>query len=212
MDPSAASFLGFLGLSALVIVTPGPDTALTIRNTLLGGPRAGTLTAVGVAVGQAIWTLATCLGLAALLAASAPAFTWLRWLGAAYLIYLGWDAMFGARRNRSLVGSSFPSRPRLGAVAAMRQGVLSNLGNPKMAVFFASLLPQFAPSGRPTFAGLLALGLVFCLMTLAWLSLYAWVIARAGDVLQRSGVRRAIEGITGAALIAFGVHLATERR
>jgi threonine/homoserine/homoserine lactone efflux protein len=95
------------------------------------------------------------------------------------------------------------------AGSSFRQGLLSNLGNPKMAVFFTSLLPQF---GGDSFAALLGLGLVFCSMTLVWLALYAVVVARAGDFLRRSRVRAWLDRVTGAVLIAFGVRLATETR
>src|SRR5215469_5062002 len=89
----------FLAVSLLVIVTPGPDTALTVRNTLLGGRRGGCLTAAGVAAGQAIWALATSAGLVALLVASAPVFEAVKWLGAAYLVWLGVHALWGAIRG-----------------------------------------------------------------------------------------------------------------
>jgi threonine/homoserine/homoserine lactone efflux protein len=92
-------------------------------------------------------------------------------------------------------------------VRALRQGVISNLGNPKMAVFFTSLLPQFGSS----FPALFALGVVFCAMTLVWLSGYALVVAKAGDVLRRSRVRRVLDGLTGAVLVGLGLRLATER-
>jgi threonine/homoserine/homoserine lactone efflux protein len=86
--------------------------------------------------------------------------------------------------------------------------VLSNLGNPKMAVFFTSLLPQFAAS----FASLLALGVLFCSFTLAWLTAYAVAVARAGDFLRRPVIRRALDLVTGAALVALGLRLAADRR
>jgi len=194
----------FVGVSVLVIVTPGPDTALTIRNALLRGRPGGIATAAGVATGQAVWTIAAAAGVAALLRASGPAFLALRIAGAAYLAWLGAAALLAVVRGRA-VHSASPSHARR---SAYRQGLLSNLGNPKMAVFFTSLLPQF---GGTSFAALLALGLVFCSLTLVWLSAYATVVARAGDVLRRSRVRRAIDGITGAVLIALGVRLATER-
>jgi threonine/homoserine/homoserine lactone efflux protein len=196
-----ASLLAFLGVSALLIVTPGQDTALTIRNTLAGGRRAGVRTALGVSSGQAIWALAAAAGLAAVLQASEPAFLVLRLAGAAYLVYLGARALWSALHG---------SAPRAVAArrgAPYRQGLLSNLGNPKMAVFFTSLLPQFGHS----FAALLGLGFVFCSMTLAWLCAYAVVIARAGDVLRRPRARRVIDAVTGAVLVAFGARLATER-
>src|SRR5215216_6092342 len=139
-------------------------------------------TAVGVVCGQAVWALA----------------------GGAYLVYLGAQALLAAARPRS-------EHP-VGAAEArgreLRQGVVSNLGNPKMAVFFSSLLPQFGDS----FPALLALGLLFCALTLAWLSAYAALLARAGDVLRRPRVRRAIDAVCGTALIALGARLATVER
>jgi threonine/homoserine/homoserine lactone efflux protein len=90
--------------------------------------------------------------------------------------------------------------------------LVSNLGNPKMAVFFTSLLPQFVPAGPAAFLNMLGLGLVFCAMTLAWLSAYALAVSRAGDVLGRPKVRRAVDGVAGAVLIAFGLRLASQQR
>ena len=194
----AVLLLGFLGVSALVIVTPGQDTALTIRNTLRGGRRGGVLTACGVATGQCAWALATSAGLAALLVASEPAFHALRWVGALYLAYLGLSSLYRAVRRERASNTVLLAKPR-----PYRQGVLSSLGNPKMAVFFSSLLPQFAHS----FAGLLVLGLLFASMTLTWLSAYAVVVAKVGDVFRS----RIVDAVVGAVLVAFGVRLATER-
>jgi threonine/homoserine/homoserine lactone efflux protein len=197
-----AQLIAFLGVSAIVIATPGPDTALTIRNTLMGGRRAGIFTALGVSSGQAVWTLATAAGIAALLAASEPAFLVVKIAGSAYLVWLGLQAILAAVRGHE--------RPtvREARSSSYRQGLLSNLGNPKMAAFFPSLLPQFGAS----FSLLLALGMAFCLMTLAWLTAYAIVVARAGDFLSRSAIRRWVEAVTGAVLVALGLRLATERR
>jgi threonine/homoserine/homoserine lactone efflux protein len=199
--------LAFLGISALVIVTPGQDTALAIRNSLLGGRRPGVFTALGVSTGQAVWALATSVGLAALIVAFEPAFVALKLAGAAFLVYLGVHALLAAIR-----GTHVERREDGGPLTsgiAFRQGVLSNLGNPKMAVFFTSLLPQF---GAESFGGLLALGLVFCTMTFVWLGGYAFAVARVGDVLRRPSVRRAFDAVLGAVLVALGIRLATERR
>jgi threonine/homoserine/homoserine lactone efflux protein len=203
----------YLVVAVLVIVTPGPDTALTIRNTLLGGRRSGVFTGVGVAAGQATWTLATSAGVAALLVASEPVFRGVRYAGAIYLAVLGLQALLAAVRR----GHAEPVR---GAIAArtlsprvaLRQGLASNLTNPKMIAFFPALLPQFAPHGHGAFAFLLLLGLLFSSMTLLWLSAYAVVVAKAGNVIRRGAVRRALEAVTGATLIALGVRLATESR
>jgi threonine/homoserine/homoserine lactone efflux protein len=207
-------FAAFLGVSLLVIVTPGQDTALTIRNSLVGGRRGGAFTALGVASGQAIWTVAASAGLAALLVASEPAFTALKLMGAAYLVFLGLQALYGAVQGSGAKGA----RPQRGsggartASAAYRQGVISNLGNPKMAVFFTSLLPQFTPAGEASFLALLFLGFVFCCLTLAWLTAYAVAVARAGDFLRRPRIRRMLDGVMGAVLVGLGARLATVQR
>jgi threonine/homoserine/homoserine lactone efflux protein len=204
-------FAEFVAVSVLVIVTPGPDTALTIRNTLLGRRRAGVFTAVGVSTGQATWALATAVGIAALLAASESVFTAVKLLGAAYLIFLGAQALLAALRRRPTAAIE-PARRQLQSAVAFRQGVISNLGNPKMAAFFPALLPQFAPDGGAAFPALLALGLLFSLLTLAWLTGYAFAVARAGDLLRRPVIRRLSEAVTGVVLVALGLRLATERR
>jgi threonine/homoserine/homoserine lactone efflux protein len=207
--PRVDALAAFVGIAVVVIVTPGPDTALTIRNTLLGGRAAGIRTAFGVVTGQAVWTVATSAGIAALLVASEPAFRAVKLAGAAYLVFLGLQTL-GRVFSGERAHEERPAEQR--RLAAYRQGLLSNLGNPKMAAFFTSLLPQFAPGGEASFAGLLALGLLFCGMTLVWLSAYAVAVARAGDVLRRTGIRRAIDAVTGAVLVAFGLRLATEKR
>ena len=208
-----ADFAAFLGIAVLVIVTPGPDTALTIRNTLLGGRRAGISTALGVVTGQGTWTLATSAGIVALLLASEPAFLAVKLLGAAYLVFLGVQSLRHALLSRSSVakGIAAGSARRLVPAVAYRQGVISNLGNPKMAAFFPSLLPQFIPAGEASFATLLVLGLVFCSLTLVWLTAYAVAVAKAGDFLRRPRIRRAVEGLTGAVLVALGLRLVSER-
>jgi threonine/homoserine/homoserine lactone efflux protein len=196
-----ASAAAFLAVSALVIVTPGQDTALTIRNTLARGRRGGVHTAAGVALGQLVWALAASAGLVALLHAWEPAFLALRIAGATYLLYLGLTALRSAftRREPTAV------EPRLRTPPVV-QGLLSNLGNPKMAVFFTSLLPQFAPHG--SFVALFALGAVFCALTLTWLSGYALAVSRAGELLRRSRAGRTIEALTGAVLVALGIRVA----
>jgi threonine/homoserine/homoserine lactone efflux protein len=204
------TLLAFVVVSAVVICTPGQDTALTIRNALAGGRSTGIATAAGVALGQSVWTVSSSLGVVALLTASEPFFQAVKLAGSAYLVYLGITSLLAARAGRPparRLGTTAPLAPRGG----LRQGALSNLGNPKMAIFFASLLPQFAPAGSGAFAALLALGLVFCAMTLAWLSLYAVAVARVGHLLTGT-VRRILDAATGLILVALGLRLATEER
>ncbi len=205
-----AELLAFLGVAVLVIVTPGPDTALTIKSTLLGGRPAGLGTALGVASGQAVWALAASLGLAALIAASEPVFRVLQLVGAAYLVWLGLQALVRAvRASDHRPGTAVPRRPRA-VVAAFRQGLVSNLANPKMAVFFTTLLPQVAGE-RPSFWHLLALGIALSVLTLSWLSAYAVAVSRAGELLVRPPVRRFFEAVSGAVLVALGLRTASNR-
>lgn len=210
METLAAFFI----VAVVVIVTPGPDTALTIRNTLLGGRRSGIYTAAGVSSGQMTWTVATSAGLAALLVASEPVFRVVKFIGAAYLAFLGAQALLAALRGGDGAAAAAVAgpAPRLRPPTALRQGLVSNLTNPKMAAFFPALLPQFAPQGGATFVVLLLLGLTFSLMTLVWLTGYAFVVAKAGDFLRRPRIRRLLDAGTGAVLVALGVRLATEDR
>lgn len=151
------ALLAFIAIAAVVIIVPGPDTALTTRNTLMGGRSCGLATSVGVVQGLTIWTLATSAGLAALLVASEPAFIALKVVGAGYLVYLGAASLVRALCDDGAAHADedAPSR-RLAPWAACRQGLLSDLGNPKIAVFFTTLLPQFAPSHGPAFPTMLA--------------------------------------------------------
>lgn len=203
-----AEFAAFVGVAVLVIVTPGQDTALTIRNSLLGGRRNGVFTALGVSAGQCAWAVATSAGVAALLVASEPALVALRLFGAAYLVLLGAQALWSALRRTARRDPIEVSRRAPRPWIAFRQGLISNLGNPKMAVFFPSLLPQFSKS----FAGLLTLGVVFAAMTLAWLGAYALAVAKAGDFLRRPTIRRMMDAVVGAVLVAFGLRLASDPR
>ncbi|HEX4746158.1 MAG TPA: LysE family translocator [Gaiellaceae bacterium] len=207
------ALLAFVAVSAVVICTPGQDTALTIRNTLSGGRSSGVATALGVSLGQAVWTVAAAAGVVALLTASEPVFRGLKLVGAAYLVYLGAQSIHAAIRGRGeprpyAVGAGH-ARPA--SLHELREGFLSNLGNPKMAVFFASLLPQFAPSGSASFPVLLGLGLLFCAMTFAWLGLYAAAVARLGRLLSTT-FRRTLDAVTGVVLVALGLRLATSDR
>jgi threonine/homoserine/homoserine lactone efflux protein len=208
----SGELLAFVTLAAVVITTPGPDTALTIRNTIAGGRRVGVGTAVGVSSGLAIWTLAAAAGVAALLVASEPAFLALKYAGAAYLIFLGVQTLLGALTRRTHEATPLFRRSPLTARGALRQGLVNDLANPKIAVFFSSLLPQFAPAHGPAFPTLLALGLLFSAMTFAWLCLYAAAVDRLSAFLRRTAVRRAIDAVMGTILIALGGRLALERR
>lgn len=195
--------LPFLAISAVVVVTPGIDMALVTKNALLHGRRAARATALGVNLGIFLWTLAAALGLAAVIAASAAAFTAIKLAGAAYLVYLGLRTFLG--------GSDEPvAAPAHGN--AFRQGLASNLLNPKIAVFFTSLLPQFVDAQHAQPQDLLLLGVLFNCLGVLWLLTYASLAARGRDLLRQPRVKRTIDRVSGVALVGLGVRLAFERR
>jgi threonine/homoserine/homoserine lactone efflux protein len=193
--------LPFLAISAIVAVTPGVDMALVTKNALLHGRDAARATALGVNLGIFIWTVAAALGLAAVIAASVVAFTAIKVVGAVYLVYLGLRAVLG-RHEPAVV----PARG-----SAFRQGLTSNLLNPKIAVFFTSLLPQFVDAEHTQPQDLLLLGVLFNCLGLIWLLTYAELAARGRNMLVRPRVKRALDRLSGVALIALGVRLAAER-
>jgi RhtB (resistance to homoserine/threonine) family protein len=200
----------FLAISILLILIPGPDTAIVTKNALLGGRRGGVLAAVGVSVGLSVWTLAAALGIAALLKGSAVAFLVLKIVGAVYLVWIGIQML----RTRDFLATTTLAGPegRNGGTKALRQGLLSDLSNPKIAVFFTSFLPQFIHGASSAFASLLALGATFAVLTLLWLAFYAMVVGGASALLRRPAVRKSLDRFTGVVLVGFGIRLAFERR
>jgi RhtB (resistance to homoserine/threonine) family protein len=208
----------FVGVAAVVIMTPGPDTAVVTKNAMLHGRQAALGTAYGVNTGLLVWTLASALGVAAVVRASEVAFTVLKIVGAAYLIWLGVQAFLAARAMRQARPESSDALEcggdgrRSGVAFGFRQGLSSDLSNPKIAVFFTSLLPQFVSGRGSVLVPSLVLGGLFVAMTVIWLSAWALMAARASAALRRPKVRRVIDRVTGSVLIAFGVRLATEHR
>jgi threonine/homoserine/homoserine lactone efflux protein len=209
-------FLVFVGISAVVILLPGPDTVVVTKNLLIHGRRSALATSFGVGGGLAVWTLAAAVGIASLLKASEVAFTVLKLVGAAYLIWLGVQSFRTAGRPiegaPGLAGEPARRRRAASARAGFRQGVFSDLANPKIGIFFTSLLPQFVDAHRAVLLPSLALGAVFVAMTIAWLTLYCLLAARLVDTITRPAVRTAMDRITGTVLIALGLRLATEHR
>lgn len=205
-----ARFGAWLVVSAILIVTPGPDTALVIRNALRSGGRAASLTALGVGAGSLAWAMAAVLGVAIILESSVLAFTVFKLAGAAYLIYLGLRSI--------LARSSSPPLPepsshlwRSDRRAPLGQGLLNNLLNPKAGAFFVTVLPQFlAPGDGP--ARLVLMMLAYEVMVVGWLVAYGVVVSRLRRRLVGSRVQRLMERLTGAVLMALGARLALERR
>jgi RhtB (resistance to homoserine/threonine) family protein len=203
----------FIGVAALLIVTPGPDTALVTKNALLYGRRPAIGTSFGVTTGLLIWTVASALGVAAIVHASEALFTAMKLIGGAYLIWLGIQALRAAGREKATEEVAAANGTRsLDGKRGFRQGLINDLANPKIAAFFTSLLPQFITPGQPVLMPFLILGLLFAAMTLAWLVAFAVMASKAGGLLTRPRVKAGLDRLTGVVLIALGLRLATERR
>jgi threonine/homoserine/homoserine lactone efflux protein len=191
---------GFLAVSAVVIITPGQDTALTLRNALCGGVRGGVSTATGISIAQLVWSVVAAATVGSVLV-SPSMIRALAVAGGAYLVYLGLRALVAVRTGqaRRASGGTIASEA---STVSLRQGFVSNALNPKMLVFFMVVLPRFSRS----IAGIVVLGLVFCSMTFAWLTIYTIVVLRLGSVLQ-PGFVHTMTALTGAVLIGLGVDL-----
>jgi len=200
--------IAWVALSALLIATPGPDTALIIRNALAAGPRASTMSALGVAVGTVVWVAAATVGVGVLLESSSTAFTILKLAGAAYLGYLGLRSLL----SKSPEDRRTPAaRVTLADRTAWSQGFLSNLLNPKTGAFFVTVMPQFIVPGDPP-ARLVLMVAAFEVMLLLWLIAYGHVVSRLGRSGLGMRVRTAMTRLTGIILIGLGARLAFERR
>jgi RhtB (resistance to homoserine/threonine) family protein len=202
--------LAFIGVAGLLVVTPGVDMALVTKNALAHGRRAAVATALGINLGVAVWTIAAALGLAAAVRASATLFDLVRLVGAGYLVYLGLQMWRRSGADSDEIDA--PGRLPVTPAAAFRQGAISNLLNPKIAIFFTSLLPQFLSPDASPLQGFLVLGGIFNAMGLAWLTTFAVVAARGRTLLRRPRVKTAVDRLTGAVLVALGARLALERR
>lgn len=208
-----ARFAAYLAIATVLIVTPGPDTALVIRNALRSGARAAGFSALGIGLGSAGWAVASLLGVAVLLETSAVGFTVFKLAGAAYLGYLGLRTIVGTLRGERPDGArqAKAARPPLSGRAALAQGLLNNLLNPKAGAIFVTVFPQFiAPGDSPV--RLLAMLVAYEAVLLVWLNLYGLVLGRGGASPLGVRASRYLERLTGAVLIGLGVRLALERR
>lgn len=201
---STSSVLAFAGVAALLTITPGVDMALVARSAITEGRGAALATTFGVTSGLLTWALASALGVAALLAASATAYDVLRAAGAAYLIWLGVRALIRAGADEPPVAQQRRRSPYV-------TGVVSNLTNPKIVVFYSTVLPTFIPHGASVFVWSLVLASIHAVQVLGWLSAYAWALTRARSLVDRPRVRRALDRLSGTVLVGLGVRLAAER-
>lgn len=207
-------FVGFLAIAALLTVTPGSDMALVTRNALRGGRRGTFLTTLGICLGCVVHATASAFGLSAILATSAAALEAVKLVGAGYVILLGLQAIREAMRT----DGRGPSREDPGAGRAhdgsrnFVEGLLTNVLNPKVALFYMTFVPQFVPSGAPLLQRSLLLGSVHVAMGFVWLLTYGALVGRFARGLSSGPARQTVQALTGMALAGLGLRLAFERR
>lgn len=203
----------FAVVAGLITITPGLDTALVLRTASRQGRRAGFAAALGINTGVLVWAVAAAVGVSALLAASEIAYTALRIVGALYMVWLGVGMLRSALSRTSTPESVAAVEATASGVGrAYRSGLLVNLMNPKIGVFYVALLPQFIPPG--TDAGWMGalLALVHNVEGLLWFALLILVVDRAREFLRRPAVQRWIDGVAGTVVVGFGLVLGLETR
>ena len=201
--------VAFIGLAALLTILPGADMALVTKNVLSIGRRRTMGTIIGICSGCVIHASASALGVSAILATSATAYYVLKTVGAGYLFWIGIQSIRDAGKPAAPVLSR---NARHQALGPFLQGFLTNVLNPKVAVFYLTFLPQFISPGEPVFRRSLMLAGIHIAMGFVWLTAYAWFVDQLGGVLTRPAVKAPLERATGAILIALGARLAWERR
>jgi threonine/homoserine/homoserine lactone efflux protein len=207
LNPEIA--LSFFGIAVLLALAPGPDNLFVLMQSALWGRRAGLFVTLGLCTGLIGHTLAVTIGLAALVAASATAFTVLKLIGAGYLVYLAWAA-FRAKANVT----GMKAEPRQGKGQLYRRGIVMNLTNPKVSLFFLAFLPQFTSPTRGSVAlQTLALGGLFMLATLMVFGAIAYFSGMVGKRLQGSATaQRALNVGAGVVFIGLAVRLVFSQR
>ncbi|MEO3754683.1 LysE family translocator [Streptomyces sp. B6B3] len=205
---SVTQLVALGGVVLLAAMAPGPDFAIVTRNAMVSGRRAGMACGAGIAVGVLTWAVVTAMGVAGLLAASAVAFTVVKLVGAGYLVLLGIRALLATRRGDYAEEQDVPGARATGALAAFRQGVVTNLLNPKVAVFFVALLPQYLPTSATVVDHLLLAG-VAASVTLTWFTVLAVVVGALRRLLTSKRVRRTLDAAMGTLLVGLGIRIAT---
>jgi len=205
----AQALAAYLVAAGLLTLTPGLDTALILRTAAVEGPKRAALAAIGISVGCLIWGAAVALGLGALLQASTLAFTALKWAGAAYLVWLGLNLLLKPRERFEVAAGR---RTGGSDVTWMRRGLLTNLLNPKIGVFYISFLPQFLPQGVQAAPFIFLLALIHVVIGTAWSGCLIAATRPIANALKRPEVVRWLDRATAVVFLGFGVRLALERR
>lgn len=213
--------IAFAGLALVLVLTPGANIMLVIRSSLGGGPRAGIAAALGIALGHFVHASASALGLSLLLRTSDVAFTVMKVAGAAYLAYLGVRSFLAAWRGRARTFDAVEGEEATVASNAapprwsrrfLLDGFLCNVLNPKVALFYLALLPQFIAPGEPVLGRSLLLAAIHACISVSWQSVLSLALGRIRPWLARPAVYRTLEALTGLLLVGFGVRLALATR
>ncbi|MBD1381136.1 LysE family translocator [Metabacillus arenae] len=201
----------FIFMSICLIILPGPDTAIATKNVLTAGKMGGLKTVIGTCCAICIHTLAAVVGLSAIIVKSAFLFSIIKYVGAIYLVYLGCRALWSIKGKEPEPASEISENQNGTNVSYFRQGFLTNLLNPKVAVFFLTFLPQFVNQQSDPFGPFLLMGLIYTVLTALWFFLYLFLIHQISAFMKKSSTQKMIQGITGFVLIGFGIKLAMER-
>jgi len=203
-------FWSFVAVAAIIVIVPGADMALVARNTLVGGRSAGLRTATGTLLGLGVHAGAALIGLSAVVAASATAFNVVRLVGASYLVWLGLQTLWATRNRTRAFTVDEPNKRTLPRAvhAPLVQGILTNVLNPKLALFFLSFLPQFVDTSRPATPQIVLLTSTFIAMGAIWLGTYVVAVDRLSGVLTRPAVKRWLDRVIGTTLVGLGIRLA----
>ncbi|KZB83872.1 LysE family translocator [Amycolatopsis regifaucium] len=204
-----SSYSSYLLIVVLIVLAPGPDTMVMLKNSLSGGSHGGFLATAGIFVGNVVQGTAAALGLGVVIAQSQPVFVTLKWLGAAYLVFLGFQALRGAWRG-DYSGVEAVKHQRAGGFRRFREGFVSNITNPKVLVLYLSVLPQFLDPATTSAWHALLLAYTVAVLGFIWLMVLLFFVHRVRTWLERRKVRRALDGVTGTALVGFGAALVFE--
>ncbi|HDR7447094.1 TPA: LysE family translocator [Bacillus toyonensis] len=205
------NYLLFIIMSICLIILPGPDTAMATKNTLVAGKMGGVKTVFGTCVALLIHTLAAVIGLSALIVKSALLFSIFKYVGALYLIYIGIKALLAVKNKEGVNTNDVSINNDKEHTSCFLQGFLTNLLNPKIAVFFLTFLPQFLNPSHNTFIQLLVMGLTYLILTIIWFAFYIFLIDKISAFMKKPKTQRYIQGLTGIVLIGFGIKLALEK-
>lgn len=213
MSRLLADVLSFAALAGVLTIVPGLDTAMVLRSAAANGRTHGFAIALGINTGALVWGAAAALGVSALLTASTVAFTIVRVAGAVYMLWLGSRLLIGAvRGGQGPVATHAPAVHQRSLIRSWSRGLTTNLLNPKIGAFYVATLPQFIPPHTSHLLVGLLLALVHDVEGLVWFTAIILGTHFVRRLIERQGVRRGIDGITGATLVAFGVKLGLSRR